>query len=495
MRFFLFLVLCIAPLAGAQTIVDVEQELFDQKRFGVQGRLRHVTLEQVTADESVEVVAYTRRGAFPNWKGSLYIFDQTIDGKRVMQHSKIPVPDEAIYYGFILIDGMSNLLLVLPQEVRLIPYLKGVWQFDQSKAYPLNGLTTPWAKSTAVPFQPLQKLKTKNQVWIPTHVGYQTYDLQDGSLIQKEFIPLSPKSFYRSSYDLLPFEMSYWFQNIYWYPKIFPGSLDQKSQVLFSPWMDEIDIVQPDKNHGIDRHFFRIMTEKERDDGTHYLMNEPIDLNGDGRTDFLLNKFQGMGTSFRSKSYYYMTGEDGTIPKKGKLVPFPKKKIAGALVQDITNNGKQDFLIVSSILNVWSMIRALTKKQILLSFDIYLFGDKQKDYNFKNADINREILFDFSLSDFFIDGMLPTLDGDFDGDGFKDVMYATNPRELTFLIQRPHQEQRFDSVPSGLFQISIPRKHRVGDITGDGKSDLVFFSTRAGKNNALKILVNNGLLK
>ncbi|MEZ4819644.1 MAG: hypothetical protein R3A45_07030 [Bdellovibrionota bacterium] len=55
------------------------------------------------------------------------------------------------------------------------------------------------------------------------------------------------------------------------------------------------------------------------------------------------------------------------------------------------------------------MIRALTKKQVLVSFDIHLLLDQQSDYNFKQANATREILFDFSLKDFFIDGILPTL--------------------------------------------------------------------------------------
>jgi|GEM_PF-4243580 len=483
----------IAPSLGAQTIIDGQREPFEQQSVRVDGRLRHLTLEQVTHDPSVEVVAYTRGGAFPNWTAKLHIFEQGTTGRKLKKHSSFTLPLDTIYYGFVVLNQTSHMILVLPKKISVIPFVSGAWKKDAAKVFPLESLTSPWARSMASPFQPIQKVKGKDQVWIPTHGGYQTFDLVAGALKQGLFIPLQPKSFYRSSYDLLPFEMSYWFRNIYWYPKIFPGTLDGKKNVLFSPWMDELDIVTP-PNPEIQKHYFKLLTESERDNGTYYLINEPVDLNGDGRTDFLINKTQGVGTSFRSKSYYYMTSKNGTIPKVPKRVPFPKKKISGAMVRDLTNNGKQDFVIVSSVLNAWSMVRAITKRQLEVSFAVHLLKDGQADYNFTKADVNRDILFDFSLKDFFIDGILPTLEGDFNGDGFFDVMYASNPKAVSILIQKPNTPSLFDSRVSAEYKMKLPRKYRIGDVTGDGKSDLIFFSTRAGKNQTFKALINSGVL-
>lgn len=489
MRLFLCL-LFIAPYAWGQTIIDEQSQLFEPQSVRVDGRIRHLTLEQVTPDSSVEVVAYTRQGVFPDWTAKLHIFEQTATGKKLAKHSSFVLPLDTIYYGFIILGQAPQLILVLPKEIHVLPFQNNAWQKDAAKVFPLNTLTSPWARAMASPFQPIQKIKGGDQAWIPTHGGYQTFELSGNQLKQASFIPLQPKSFYRSSYDLLPFEMSYWFRNIYWYPKIFPGTLDGKKHVLFSPWMDELDIVTPPSTE-IQKHYFKLLNERERDNGTFYLINEPVDLNGDGRTDFLINKTQGVGTSFRSKSYYYMTGADGKIPTTPKAVPFPKKKISGAMVRDLTNNGKQDFVVVSSVLSAWSMVRAITKRQLEVSFAVHLLKDGQADYNFVKADVNRSILFDFSLRDFFIDGILPTLEGDFNGDGYPDVMYASNPKALSFLIQKPKAADLFGSRPAE-YKMKLPKKHRIGDITGDGKSDLVFFSTRAGKNQTFKVLVNTG---
>ncbi|MEZ4819643.1 MAG: hypothetical protein R3A45_07025 [Bdellovibrionota bacterium] len=267
-------------------MIDAQQSLFDQQLLKTDGRIRHLTLEQVTNDESLEIVVYARKGSFPNWVGTLHVFEQDTSGSKLALHSKVNIPAETIYYGFLLMQGQSYLLLVMPDKVSVVPYKAGNWLLKQGKDFPLQSLTEPWAKSTAIPFQPVLAVDGEQQVWIPTATGYQVFKISGNELLQESFVSLSPKSFYRSSYDLLPFEMSYWFQNVFWYPQMFPGTLGGEKQVLFSPWMDELDIVIPSQGYAVDKHYFRILSEQERDDGTHYLINQPIDLNGDGLTDF-----------------------------------------------------------------------------------------------------------------------------------------------------------------------------------------------------------------
>lgn len=488
----LSLLFCNAPWAFGQTIIDVETPPFVQSYHSVVGRIQHVTLEQILPNSAKEVVIYTRKGSFPNWKGTLTIFSKNKRGSSIQEHSKVELPDYVIYYGFVTLEDQPFMIWVSSSVMQLVPLEKEGWQVKKVKSFPIGRLTQPWAKSAAVPFSPVHQVGKETQVWIPTQDGYKLYVIQGKTLVPKHTIALYPKSFYRTSSDLLPFEMAFWYRNVYWYPEVFVGSLDNQNTVLISPWMDEMDIIKPEPNAEIQKHYFGLLNEKQRDNRTHYVLNDPVDLNGDGRTDFLLNEFHGTGINVESRSFYYLTDASGKIPSKGKEIPFPSKKISGALVRDISQNGKQDFVIASSALNVWSMIRALTKNQIEVRFEMFMLGDDQDDYDFETPDVVREILFDFSLGDFFIDGILPTLEGDYNGDGYPDVMYATNPREMTFLIQEPNAKERFSMVPTDLFEVKIKPKYRVGDITGDGLSDFVFFSTRAGENEAFTMLVNNG---
>ncbi|MEZ4819645.1 MAG: hypothetical protein R3A45_07035 [Bdellovibrionota bacterium] len=62
-------------------------------------------------------------------------------------------------------------------------------------------------------------------------------------------------------------------------------------------------------------------------------------------------------------------------------------------------------------------------------------------------------------------------------------------------MQKPGKEEVFSAIPSGLYPINLAKKYRIGDVTGDGKADIVFFDTRSSKNHSFKALLNNGVLK
>ena len=171
------------------------------------------------------------------------------------------------------------------------------------------------------------------------------------------------------------------------------------------------------------------------------------------------------------------------------------KKASGALVVDLDHNNKQDFIVVSTMFDVWAMVRALMKRQVLMEFDFYKYKTDEKPYDFGKADLHQEVLFDFHLGDLFIDGILPTLDGDFNGDGFPDVFYARNRESLSFLIQNPKSNSFFPSQPSAVFPFKVPKKYRIGDLNGDAKDDLVFFNTRDNKNKSFSVLMNQGKIK
>ena len=66
--------------------------------------------------------------------------------------------------------------------------------------------------------------------------------------------------------------------------------------------MDEMDMIDFSKKSSEQHHhYFQLLTEKERDDGIHYIVNKPVDLNGDGRTDFVTNKYYGNGNGVSSQ--------------------------------------------------------------------------------------------------------------------------------------------------------------------------------------------------
>jgi hypothetical protein len=494
----MILIMLLVRPVFAQTIMDQGPQFFSQTDTSITGRIRQLTVEQVIAGPEKEIVTMNRNGEFPDWHGILTVWKY--NKTKIEKVVEWEMPKETILYGFIP-NGTadSSLVLVLPNQVRIGQLKQNQWVFDATQTMSIRSFAEIPYGSLAQPFDPMVNVKTQpTWFWVPTLDGYQIYSYEKNKIVQKQIIPLKPKSFYQSSHDLLPFEFQYWFRNVYWFPNVVLGALGSTpTPTFFSPWMDEVSMIEFSGNQQMQerKHYFKLLTEDERDDGIHYIVNRPVDLNGDGQTDFLINKFMGTGTAFRAQNYYYIARPDGTIPATGKSIKIDLKKAAGAIVEDLDKNGKQDFIIVSAMFNVWSMVRALMKKQVLMEFDFYKYKTDEKPYDFNKADLHQEVLFDFHLGDLFIDGILPTLEGDFNGDGYPDIFYARNRQALSFLIQRPKETPFLPAQPSGTFTFNVPKKYRIGDLNGDGKDDLVFFNTRDNKNRKFTVLINKGLLK
>lgn len=485
--------------AQAQVFMDQKSDLFKQEDIRVSGRIRQLTIEQVLTGNEKEIVTMSRDGEFPSWRGLLSLWKYNPSPKRYDKLTEWEMPKGTILYGFIPVNQAdSYLVLVLPNKVQIGKWAGDKWVLEEGMSASIRSFSEISYGSLAQPFDPMMHMKDQpSWFWVPTLDGYQIFAIEKGKVVTKNIIPLKPKSFYQSSHDLLPFEFQYWFRNVYWFPNVEVGSNGHPPKTtFFSPWMDELSTIEYSTGKMVEKnHYFKLLTEDERDNGAHYIVNRPVDFNGDGQTDFLINKFMGTGTAFRSKNYYYMTGKDGTIPSVGKVIKTDNTKASGALVEDLDHDGKQDFVVVSASFTAMSLIRILVKRQVLLEFDFYKFKTEEKPYNFSKPDLHQEVLFDFHLGDLFIDGILPSLEGDFNGDGFPDVFYARNREGLSVLLQSPKSEAFYPSQPSAVFPFKVPRKYRVGDLNGDGKADLVFFNTRDEKNRSFTVLTNNGLLK
>jgi hypothetical protein len=87
-------------------------------------------------------------------------------------------------------------------------------------------------------------------------------------------------------------------------------------------------------------------------------------------------------------------------------------------------------------------------------------------------------------------GFVPSAEHDFNGDGFRDYISSTDGTKLVVFVG-----DREDGYPKRSARQKIPTEGqiRVGDLDGDGLTDLVLFNTRRD-NQPLRLLRNLGEL-
>ena len=473
--------------------MDEKKPIFDRQDVTLTNHLRELTLEKIYKSESSQIVVLERSGTYPNWNVGLTVLG--IKGKKALPMAKIALPQDTIFYAFLPTDSeVSPLVLLRPKVLEVWFAQDAAWEKVQTKVMKLeDGIDISQPGSA----QPMTLMTAANHsiFYVPVVDGVLSYEIQNREVRQVAKYAVPPRAYHFSSKESLPLEIPFWWRSSFWYPQIIPGTLDSaaKDKTLFFPWMDEVQMVPVESGAKVKNFYFEKLSEAEREDGQTHVVMRALDLNQDGRTDFLLNKFKGAAASLTAETTIHLTTSAGQIEKKGLKIEPEGNRAAGAIPIDLNLDGKMELAVASSQFDAWAIAKALLQRQVKVTFGFYFFhGD---GYRFKQPDFTRDISFGFDLSDLDIEGILPTLEGDFNGDRYPDVLYAKNRRALTVLIQKPNQKDLFAAAPSGEYAVAVKRKFRLGDLNGDGKSDVVMYDRKSQSNQKITVLINSGALK
>jgi len=203
-------------------------------------------------------------------------------------------------------------------------------------------------------------------------------------------------------------------------------------------------------------------------------LRDIIDIDGDGILDLVVNREQLADALERNNSFRVHfgrhTAEGLSFTAEPDTQLTTETSPIEVVIDDINNDGRQDFYIPSTHFGVGTIIRVLLRGSANLDIDFFLLGS-DRQYPAK-ADFRQQATIDVSISNFRFDMPLFEL-ADVDGNGNKELLVGDGQDELKLYTQ---EDKRLFSRRSKRFDYDLPRdarKVKVFDLTENGKEDVI----------------------
>lgn len=311
-----------------------------------------------------------------------------------------------------------------------------------------------------------------------------------------EQVSVVPRTFLQSDQEDDGILRSYSFRLDYRFPKIFTQDFNGDGQKDLLLTEQESIFVYPRDSDG---HFSREPAATihlpgrptgKQPDWNFSLNTIPAEINKDGFTDMVLILSQGTG-SFLEREVDIFIFRNQKSPEK----PFPdqpnqtltfKGISPGVSVTDLNGDGLQDLMFSYIKLGFWNTVKNLLSKRVDIYTSIYLM---QNNHGFSTEpDFHIHTGYDLDLTHGIkLNGIWPSLDGDFDGDGYPDLLIASDGKVRIY--QTPQGKDLYSNSYDQSNVVTCRFKHII-DLNRDGLDDIVLYEKK--KSGVVSVLLNKG---
>jgi len=215
------------------------------------------------------------------------------------------------------------------------------------------------------------------------------------------------------------------------------------------------------------------------------------DIDGDGLTDLVVHKTVGTLMNSRTKTTFYRNNGNGADPAGAADVVFDTTGGFGTVqLEDFDGDGRFEVLQTHIAFGVLQLVRALVTEAMNVNFTVSRFAEPGIGAAVPSWQSRLSLKLDFDEGR--IVGVLPTLQGDWNADGRRDLLYGDGASSIAIRLGETDGGPGFDG-PMARQDVPGAERGYVADLDGDGLDDLALYDPM-DTEGAVHILYNRGTL-
>ncbi len=212
------------------------------------------------------------------------------------------------------------------------------------------------------------------------------------------------------------------------------------------------------------------------------------DFDGDGRVDLLVSQSSGGLLDAESRAALHLNrGGTWNLYAPDQVFEVKGSTLTNQLL-DLDGDGRVELIDVRIPLGVLQLANVLVTRDVEARVSIYRAGDGQPFDPVPWIERRLRVAFDFRT--LRARGFIPTVEGDLNGDGRRDLLSSADGEALEVYLGGPEARLRERNARQSL---DTGGRVHFGDFDADGLADLVIYDSRRPEV-PVRLLLNRGVL-
>jgi hypothetical protein len=234
-----------------------------------------------------------------------------------------------------------------------------------------------------------------------------------------------------------------------------------------------------------------LITEEDREEDDYRFEVSVVDVDGDGMADLFGGKSIGRGVGDFSSTVALHYGDGGLdFGAKPDWSTTVEGMSAGQWL-DMDGDGRVELMLPVIDLGITDIVRILVTKNVKIGFNFYFpAGDRKIS---QEPDFVKEVTLEVGFEEGG-QAQIVNFEGDYNGDGRKDLVAATGRMELSvFLGKEPSKGELFSKKPVDKIEVDTFGDFQPLDLNGDGLDDMIlYYRGQPEKSSRAKVFINSG---